>query len=56
MTDENTKPIAERVAFLRSLPLEIKEQLSGEEAQTFMYEEEIPEALYEKIKDYIKEE
>ena len=56
MTNEKKKPNPERVAFLRSLPLEIKEQLSGKEAEIFMFEEEIPESLYEKIKDYIKEE
>lgn len=56
MTDTKRKPNPERVAFLRSLPLEVKEQITGKEAEIFMFEEEIPEELFEKIKDYIKEE
>ena len=51
---EATKPDPERVAFLRSLPLEIKEQITGEEAAAFMAGEDIPESLYEKIKDFIE--
>lgn len=47
------KPDPERVAILRSLPLEIKEQITGEEAEAFMYREDLPESLLEKLKDYI---
>ena len=50
------KPIPERVAFLRTLPLEVKETITGDEADQFMYEEEIPESLYDKIKDFIEAE
>ncbi len=50
------KPNPDRVAFLRSLPLEIKQQISGDEAEQFMYSEQIPQSLYEKIKDFIEEE
>lgn len=53
---EKDKPKPERVALLRSLPLEVKEQISGEEARAFMYEEDFPESLYEKLKDYLVEE
>jgi hypothetical protein len=58
MTDTNDKkkPNLDRIAFLRTLPLEIKEQISGDEAEAFMFEKDIPESLYEKIKDYIKED
>jgi hypothetical protein len=56
MSSHNRKPDPERVAFLRSLPLEVKERITGEEAETFMFENEIPESLFEKIKDFIKEE
>jgi hypothetical protein len=63
MTDQNGQPDMEkqppdreRVAFLRSLPQEIKEQITGEEARAFMYEKDIPESLFEKIKDCIKNE
>ena len=56
---ENKAPIdknkvnPERMAVLRSLPVEIKEKISGEEAQAFLYGEELPESLVEKLKDYI---
>ncbi len=56
MTNEKKKPNPERVAFLRSLPLEVKEQITGEESQAFMFDEDIPESLFEKIKDFLSEE
>lgn len=52
-TANKQKPNPERVAILRSLPLEIKSQITGEEAQAFMYEEDLPESLLEKLKDYL---
>ena len=51
---EKKKPNPERVALLRSLPLEIKSQITGEEAQAFMYGEDLPESLLEKLKDYLE--
>ena len=56
MSSRTQKPDQERVIFLRSLPLEVKEKITGEEAEAFMFEKDIPESLYEKIKDFIKEE
>ncbi len=56
MSSHNRKPDPEKVAFLRSLPLDVKQAITGEEAEAFMFEKEIPESLFEKIKDYIKEE
>ena len=56
MSSHNKKPNADRVTFLRSLPIEVKEKITGEEAEAFMFEKNIPESLYEKIKDYIKKE
>jgi hypothetical protein len=47
------KPDPERMAVLRGLPIEIKEQITGEEAQAFLYKEELPESLLEKLKDYL---
>jgi hypothetical protein len=49
------KPDPQRMAVLRSLPLEIKEQITGEEAQAFLYNEELPESLLEKLKDYLED-
>ena len=56
MTTEKRTPNPDRVAFLRSLPLEVKQEITGEESEIFMYEEDIPESLFEKIKDYITED
>jgi hypothetical protein len=53
---QKEKPDPQRVAILRSLPLEVKEQLTGEEAEAFMYNRELPESLLEKLKDYLIEE
>jgi hypothetical protein len=50
------KPDPERVAVLRSLPLEIKQQITGEEAEAFMFNKELPDSLLEKLKDFITEE
>lgn len=57
MTDtKKEKPDPQRMAILRSLPLEVKEQLTGEEAEAFMYKRELPDSLLEKLKDYLVEE
>jgi hypothetical protein len=49
------KPDPQRMAVLRSLPLEVKQQITGEEAQAFLYNEELPESLLEKLKDYLED-
>ena len=49
------KPDPQRMAVLRSLPLEIKQKITGEEAQAFLYKEELPESLLEKLKDYLED-
>ncbi|MHB8789612.1 MAG: hypothetical protein ACYDBT_07000 [Desulfobulbaceae bacterium] len=56
MTDSKRKPDPQRVAFLRTLPQEVKERITGEEAESFIFGEDIPETLYEKIKEFLKEE
>ena len=55
-TDKKEKPDPQRMAVLRSLPMEVKEQITGEEAEAFMYNQELPESLLEKLKDYLVEE
>lgn len=50
------RPDPNRVAALRALPLEIKEQLTGEEAEAFIYGLELPDSLLEKLKDYLTDE
>lgn len=47
------KPNPERMAILRSLPPEIKQQITGDEARAFLYEEEVPDSLLEKLRDYL---
>ena len=47
------KPDPERMAVLRALPIEIKQQITGEEAQAFLYNKELPDSLMEKLKDYL---
>jgi len=47
------KPDPERMAVLRTLPIEIKQKITGEEAQAFLYNEELPDSLREKLKDYL---
>jgi len=48
------KPDPERVAVLRSLPPEVKQKITGEEAEAFMYNEVLPDSLLEKLKDYVE--
>lgn len=50
---DKDKIIPERMRALRSLPEEIKQQLTGEEARAFLYGDELPEKLAEKLKDYL---
>jgi hypothetical protein len=47
------KPDPERMAILRALPIEIKQKITGEEAQAFLYKEELPDSLMDKLKDYM---
>lgn len=50
------KPDPKRVAALRALPLEIKEQITGEEAEAFIYDLDLPDSLLVKLKDYLTDE
>ena len=55
-TQSNKKKIdPQRMAILRSLPIEIKQQISGEEADAFLSGKELPDSLLEKLKDYLVE-
>ncbi len=47
------RPDPERMAVLRALPIEIKEKITGEEAQAFIYKETLPDSLMEKLKGYM---
>ena len=49
------KPDPTRMQALRNLPVEIKQTLTKEEADAFLYEEIWPDSLLEKLKDYLAE-
>ena len=59
-SDQNTsakkKADPARVQALRMLPLEIKELITKEEANAFLFEDVWPDSLREKLKDYIVED
>jgi len=55
MSEQKKRPDPAKVAFLRSLPVSVKESITGEEAEQFMFGTEIPESLYHKIKEYLVE-
>ncbi len=46
-------PDPARLEALRLLPKEITETLSKEEISTFLFEDEWPDTLAEKLKDYL---
>jgi hypothetical protein len=50
------KPDPQKMKVLRSLPLKIKQSLTKEEVDAFLYEEVWPDSLEEKLKDYITED
>jgi hypothetical protein len=50
------KPDPQRMQILRSLPLEIKQSLTKEEVDEFLFEEVWPNSLKDKLKDYIVED
>ncbi|MDP2753402.1 MAG: hypothetical protein Q8P40_03325 [Nitrospirota bacterium] len=47
---------SQRMQVLRSLPLEIKQSLTKEEVDAFLFEEVWPDSLKDKLKDYIVED
>lgn len=50
---DKDKVDAKRMEVLRSLPVEVKAQITGEEAQAFLYGDPLPATLLEKLGDYI---
>jgi hypothetical protein len=50
------KPDPQKMQVLRSLPLEIKQSLTKEEVDAFLFEEDWPDSLKDKLKDYIVED
>jgi hypothetical protein len=50
------KPDHQKMQILRMLPLEIKQQLTKEEVDAFLYDEVWPDSLQVKLKDYLIED
>ena len=50
------KPDPAKMQALRSLPLHVKQTLTKEEADAFLYEDVWPDSLLEKLKDYLVDE
>lgn len=48
------KPDPQKMAVLRSLPVEVKQSLTKEEVNAFLYEEVWPDSLVQKLKDFIE--
>ena len=54
--EHNERPDPEMVEKLRRLPKEIVERLTKEEVRAFLFGDEWPDSLVEKMKDYIIDE
>jgi hypothetical protein len=50
---DKRKPDPVKMQALRSLPLEVKQTLTKEEVDAFLYEDVWPDSLKEKLKDYL---
>ena len=55
-SSKKRKPDPGKMQVLRSLPLSIKETLTKEEVDAFLYEDTWPDSLYEKLKGFVVEE
>jgi hypothetical protein len=53
---QSRKPDPEKMQALRSLPVHVKQGLTREEADAFLYEDVWPDSLLEKLKDYLVDE
>ncbi len=53
---EQRKPDPVKMQVLRSLPVEIKQTLTKEEVNAFLYGDVWPDSLNEKLKNYIIDE
>ena len=53
---QESEPIPERVSLLRRLPAEIVESFTREELHIFLHDQEWPDSLGEKLKDYLVDE
>jgi hypothetical protein len=52
--DPNEQPDPERMEVLRHLPPEVNNRLTREEVRAFLFEDEWPDSLKEKLKEYLE--
>ncbi len=52
-TNMDRKPDPERAMALKSLPPHIREKMSDEEIELFLFSEEWPEELFSKLEEFI---
>jgi len=50
---QKRKPEPGKMQALRNLPIEVKQSLTKEEADAFLYDDVWPDSLLEKLKDYL---
>ena len=53
---DKQKPDPERLEALRLFPKRIMASLTKEEIHTFLHDDEWPDSLHEKLKEYLKDE
>ena len=54
MADKKIKDVdSDRLEVLKRMPKEIMEKLTREEIKIFLYQDEWPDSLREKLKDYL---
>ncbi|MDY6881489.1 MAG: hypothetical protein V2J25_17325 [Desulfatiglans sp.] len=52
-SDQGREPNPDRLTILKQLPTEITKTLSREETNAFLFDEELPDSLQEKLKDFL---
>lgn len=55
-SEQAKKPDPDRLTVLRQLPAEITRSLSKEETDAFLFDDELPDSLQEKLKEFLVEE
>ena len=51
--NQKQEPDSKRLEAFRELPVDILEKLTKEEVRAFIYDDEWPDSLREKLKDYL---
>jgi hypothetical protein len=54
--DLKREPAANRLAAFRDLPVDVLKKLTKEEVKAFLYADEWPDSLREKLRDYLTDQ